>query len=164
MVADPGSGERDFDFLMGSWKVRHRRLAAHHDRDCADWIEWDATADARPALGGLGNADFHSGRLPDGTAFEAMSIRMFVPESRHWRIWWASADAPGQLDPPVEGGFADGRGEFFGAATLNGAPVLVRFVWADITATTAHWEQAFSYDDGSTWDPANWQMEFERVG
>jgi hypothetical protein len=37
----------------------------------------------------------------------------------------------------------------------------VRFIWSGITATSAHWEQAYSSDAGKTWE-RNWVMEYMR--
>jgi hypothetical protein len=39
----------------------------------------------------------------------------------------------------------------------------VLYLWSDITATTARWEQAFSTDGGTTWE-TNWIAEFCRTG
>jgi hypothetical protein len=44
---------------------------------------------------------------------------------------------------------------------LNGQPVRVRFDWTGITATSAHFEQAFSYDDGRSWK-TNWILDLTR--
>jgi hypothetical protein len=44
---------------------------------------------------------------------------------------------------------------------LNGEPVKVRFDWTEITNDSAHWEQAFSYDEGETWT-TNWVMTSTR--
>jgi hypothetical protein len=59
------------------------------------------------------------------------------------------------------GRFADGRGEFYGDDTYNGKDIRARFVWSDITADSARWEQAFSIDGERTWI-TNWIMEFTR--
>jgi hypothetical protein len=37
----------------------------------------------------------------------------------------------------------------------------LRYIWSGITATTAHWEQSFSPDDGTTWE-THGLMDFER--
>ena len=37
----------------------------------------------------------------------------------------------------------------------------VRYVWSEITPSSARWEQAFSVDDGETWE-TNWIMELAR--
>jgi hypothetical protein len=45
---------------------------------------------------------------------------------------------------------------------VNGQPVKVRFEWGHDSASTARWEQAFSYDGGTTWR-TNWIMELTRL-
>jgi hypothetical protein len=59
------------------------------------------------------------------------------------------------------GGFADGRGTFFGDDLHDGRAVRVRYEWMDITPASARWEQAFSIDDGATWE-TNWVMSLAR--
>ena len=41
------NGARDFDFWMGSWKVRNRYLGERL-KGSSDWLEFEATSEARP--------------------------------------------------------------------------------------------------------------------
>ena len=66
------------------------------------------------------------------------------------------------LDAPMRGRFSDGRGRFYGEETFQGRPIRVRFIWTPMTPTTCRWEQAFSEDDGKTWE-TNWIMSFTRM-
>jgi len=151
---------RDFDFWMGSWNVRNRLLRARL-RGSDDWEEFAATAVARPILDGLGNEDeFRTGYRG---GFVAMSFRFFDPVSRRWSIYWADARRPGQLDPPVIGGFSGDTGTFDGTDTFEGRPIRVCFVWSGVTTPAPRWEQAFSDDGGDTWE-TNWIMDFSRAG
>jgi hypothetical protein len=61
-----------------------------------------------------------------------------------------------------ENGEANGVGTFYGQITTNGKPMRLRFVWSQITGTSARWEQAYSPDAGKTWE-TNWTMEFRRA-
>lgn len=152
-------GRHDFDFWMGSWKVRNQRL---RDRlkNSTEWIEFDATVVARSVLDGLGNTDEFRTDWDDG--FIGMSLRLFNPDTRRWAIYWASTRPLGQLEPPVFGGFEGDTGLFLGPDTFDGRDIVVRFLWSGVTTPTPRWEQAFSDDDGATWE-TNWIMDFERA-
>jgi hypothetical protein len=151
-------GARAFDFLMGSWKVHNRRLRERL-KGSTEWVEFEATSVARPLLGGIGNEDeFRTGYWSD---FVGMSFRFFNPETRRWAIYWADSRR-GVLDPPVFGSFSGGTGTFEGKDTFSGLPILVRFTWSRVDTATPRWEQAFSADDGKTWE-TNWVMDMTRV-
>jgi hypothetical protein len=90
---------------------------------------------------------------PHGRPFEGMTLRLFDPNERVWRIWWTSSRYPGRLDPPVVGRFTDGVGLFYADDELDGKPIKVRFEWTDTTTDCPKWNQAFSFDDGLTWKP-----------
>jgi hypothetical protein len=155
-------GRRDFDFLLGHWRVANRRLRDFQDPDCADWVEFDATLVTRPILDGLGNVEsFSVPASSERPAFEGMTLRLFDPERRLWRIWWASSALPGRLEPPMEGSFADRHGRFHGRDEVEGGSIPVRFDWYDLAGTSARWEQAYSFDDGATWR-TNWVWELSR--
>lgn len=158
--AASGPGAHDFDFLIGSWVVEHRRLKtrlAHSD----DWETFSGTCTATPLLAGQANIDDNLLNLPAGE-YRAATLRSYDPVSRSWSIWWLDGRRPHQLDTPVVGGFRNGVGTFYADDQFQGAPVRIRFVWSDITSTSARWQQAFSGDGGATWE-TNWIMEFRRA-
>lgn len=159
-VAQVEKGARDFDFWMGSWQVRNRRLRERL-AGSDDWEEFESKVAARPLPGGLGNEDVYCTNVDGG--FVGMSFRFFDPETGTWSIYWADSRRPGLLDPPVIGSFSGDTGLFEGEDTFEGRPIRVRFLWSGVTTPTPRWEQAFSADGGETWE-TNWVMEFTPTG
>jgi hypothetical protein len=157
-------GRHDFDFFFGSWQQANRKRVKPLVAGDDEWVEFESHSEARPILGGLGNVDtFKAPDFPGRPAFEGFSLRLFDPETGVWRIWWASTVGNGQLDEPVVGQFEDGIGRFECDDVIDGVSVRVRYMWKDITADSATWEQAFSFDDGATWD-TNWITRHTRIG
>ena len=154
------SSARDFDFLMGRWHV-HNRVLRKRLAGEVEWEEWEATSVARPLLDGLGNEDEF--RTEYGGGFVAMSFRFFDPATRLWSIYWVDSRRSGLLDPPVIGSFTGDGGLFEGTDTLDGRPILIRYLWSGVTTATPRWEQAFSDDGGVTWE-TNWVMDFTPMG
>ena len=150
---------RDFDFWMGRWSCRNRRLRQRL-AGSDEWDEFQSTVVARPILDGLGNEDEF--RTDYGGGFVGMSFRFFDPERQRWSIYWADTRRSGELDPPVFGGFSGDTGVFEGDDTFDERPIRVRFIWSGITTPTPRWEQAFSEDGGATWE-TNWIMDFTRA-
>lgn len=151
-------GRHDFDFYHGRWQVQNERLKERLV-DCQEWERFPATQHCRPILGGVGNIDDF---VTDwGGGFRGMTLRLFDLQTRQWSIYWAS-NRTGVLEPPVVGHFENGVGRFYGREQHQGQPVLVRFRWHEITQNQAHWEQAFSADDGQHWE-TNWHMRMTRL-
>jgi hypothetical protein len=150
----------DFDFQIGSWVVKHRRLKERLS-NCTDWEEFAGTSQMRPILGGNGNVEDNVIEFPSG-AYKAIALRSFNPASKSWAIWWLSSAAPHTLDVPVIGRFLDGTGSFFADDTLHGRQVRVRFVWLRTDTQSPRWEQAMSADGGQSWE-TNWTMDFART-
>ena len=150
----------DFDFFVGTWDVTNRRLGEHF-AGSDDWDTFPATSVCRRVWDG--RASFEEMTCPT-KGFSGLTLRLHDPVRDEWSLYWANS-RNGLLDNvPVVGRFApDGVGTFYGDDLDDRRPVRVRFVWDEITATTARWTQAFSADDEKTWE-TNWIMEFTRTG
>jgi hypothetical protein len=148
----------DFDFLVGHWHVDNRRLVKRL-QGSDEWESFEATLRGAPLLDGAGNTDELI--AADGTMI-GMAVRFFNPETQQWSDYWVNK-RDGILQPPVFGAFVDGVGTFEGRDVFAGTPIRVRYIWSEITPTSVRWEQAFSADDGKTWE-TNWVMNMTRTG
>ena len=153
------SGVHDFDFEIGEWRVRHRTKPPMQEK----WaVEFEGTCVTRSLMNGAGNIEEHTFHRPTGVSY-GLALRAYDAKTRQWAIWWVDSRSPHlPMDPPMLGRFDDGVGTFYSDTDMDGKPARVRFIWSGISATTAHWEQAFSFDGGKTWH-TNWEMSFTRT-
>jgi hypothetical protein len=160
-MTDADARITDFDFLVGRWKVQHRRLKARL-AGCTEWESFSGTSELRLLMNGHGTIDDNVIELPAGP-YRAVTLRSYDPSSRQWAIWWLDGRDPLRIDAPMRGGFgSDGSGAFYADEDFDGRPIRVRFLWTDITPQSCCWQQAFSADGGATWE-TNWVMDFTRA-
>ena len=158
-AAETAEGSRDFDFEIGTWKTHVRRLL-NPLTGATTWVEMNGITTVRKVWGGRANLVELDADGPSGH-FHGLSLRLYNPETRKWSLNFASA-RDGTLTTPAIGEFRNGRGEFYNHETLGGKAILVRFVISDITPTSCRFEQAFSADEGKTWE-VNWIATDTRI-
>src|SRR5262249_21127270 len=152
-------GRNDFDFEIGTWRTKLSRLVRPLSGS-KTWVDYEGTSVVRRVLNGRANLVELTVEGPAGR-IEGLSLRLYEPEPARWTIHYANI-RDRLLTPPVSGRFEHGRGEFYGPDTLDGRPILVRFVISDIKPDSCRFEQAFSADEGKTWE-VNWIATDTRV-
>jgi ketosteroid isomerase-like protein len=154
-------GQRDFDFEIGEWATEVRVLRNPMSGKPPVWAEYRGTSVVRDLMDGRANSVELSVAGPAGK-IEGISLRLYDPGARRWSLNFASL-GDGAMTPPVIGSFtADGRGVFYGDDKLGARAIRVRFVITQLSADEARFEQAFSADDGATWE-VNWIAVDRRV-
>jgi hypothetical protein len=148
---------KNFDFLVGTWTVQHRRLVALL-QGSDEWYTFEGSARALTLFGGGVSVD-EIELSADGQ--HGMSVRLYEPDTGAWTIYWVNS-RDGRLQLPVTGFWRNG--EFVGEGTdvYERRPIHARYHWHAITPTSARWEQAFSVDGGSSWE-TNWIMDWSRT-
>jgi hypothetical protein len=153
-------GRHDFDFELGTWKFRVRKLpnalsGGHR------WVELDGTS--KTCRLWHGRAQIEQMEVSGGgQSIEGMTLRLYSPQTRQWSLYWATSKEGTMGGPPNIGEFKNGVGEFYADDLYEGRYVLIRYVWSRITPTSAHFEQSLSDDGGRTW-VANWITDQWRV-
>jgi len=159
-AAEARDGQHDFDFEAGSWKIHLKRME-HPLTGSHTWVEFDGTSVTRKLWDGGAQLERFDTDGPSGHV-QGLTLRLYDPESHRWSLYWANQKS-GELSlPATVGAFKDGRGEFYDQEMWHGKPILVRYVWSEITPNSAHFEQAFSDDWGKTWE-VNWITDQTRV-
>jgi hypothetical protein len=152
-------GAHDFDWEIGTWKTRLRRLAKPLS-ESDEWLEYEGTSVVRAVLDGRANLVELEVEGPAGR-IEGVSLRLYAPQAQQWSLNFANI-RNGLLTQPVLGRFRNGIGEFYGQDELDGRAILVRFVISEVTADSARFEQAYSNDGGRTWE-TNWIATDTRI-
>ena len=154
------SAPTDFNFAIGTWTVKHRRLKDLLS-ETKEWIEFEGSSTTRTILGGFGNLEDNVLHFPN-SSFRAAALRSYDPNTKQWSIWWLDGRFPNKVDVPVVGEFKNKVGLFYAEDVLNNIPTKVRFTWDSTLPENPRWEQAFSTDNGITWQ-TNWTMSFLRL-
>ncbi|CAL2084386.1 hypothetical protein [Tenacibaculum sp. 190524A02b] len=158
--ASTTSSKDDFDFFQGKFVLKNKKRKEIFN-NCNEWITFDSTQEMYKILHGLGNIDNFLA-IRDGKPFEGMTVRLFNPETKLWSMYWADSNR-GKFDPPVVGSFKNNIGYFFTKDIINGKNVLVVFRWDKTDENNPKWGQAFSNDQGKTWE-WNWFMDMTKTG
>lgn len=154
-------GQRDFDFEIGEWTTDVRVLRNPLSGQPPVWAEYRGTSVVRGLMDSRANSVALSVAGPAGK-IEGISLRLYDPGARRWSLNFASL-GDGAMTPPVIGGFdGKGRGIFYGDDRLGARAIRVRFVITQVSADEARFEQAFSADNGATWE-VNWIAVDRRV-
>jgi hypothetical protein len=160
-AAAEASTAKDFDFFMGKWQVRHRRLKQRL-AGSTEWEEYDGTTHWQPILGGIANFNDSVVNRSTGT-YRGMGLRAFDARTNTWTDWYLDGRDPTKVSLDGTGRFVDGVGTFFSDDTFEGKSIKVRGIFKPLGADAAQWEQAFSPDGGQTWE-TNYVMHHKRIG
>ena len=144
--------ENDFAFHIGTWQTKLKVLK-NPLSNSTTWVEFEGTSIVREVCNGKANMVELTVQGMAGK-IEGVSLRLYNPLTKQWSLNYANMKT-GNLEIPAVGGFKNGSGEFYNEDTFNGKKILVRFIISGITKNSIHFEQAFSDDNGKTWE-INW--------
>ncbi|NVK23179.1 MAG: DUF1579 domain-containing protein [Kangiellaceae bacterium] len=150
---------KDFDFIIGNWLVKHQKLL-NPLSNSQEWIMFEGNSSTNKILNGFGNLEDNVIHLPNQT-YHAAAVRSYNSETNTWSIWWLDSRFPEIMGIPVVGTFKNRIGTFYANEIFKGKGIKVRFIWNATEPSVPKWEQAFSLDDGVTWE-TNWIMHFHK--
>lgn len=149
-----------FDSHIGTWHTMLKRLKDPLTSS-STWLAYEGTTTVRAVLHGRANlaeleVEGEAGRI------DGISLRLYDPRTEQWTLNYANL-ANGTLTTPSIGRFEGTRGEFYSDEVIGGRDVRVRFVIEPQGSDVIRFEQAFSIDNGRTWE-VNWIATDTRVG
>ncbi|MGH3762757.1 hypothetical protein [Actinophytocola sp.] len=153
-------GQRDFDWEIGTWRTTVRVLAEPLSESADEWLQFTGTSIVRPLLDRRANVLEFEVSGPNGR-IDALNLRLYEPQAQRWSLTFVNI-RDGLLTPAVYGGFHNGVGTFHGDDQLGGRPIKVRFLIFRQGPNKARFEQAYSADDGTTWE-TNWIAVDRRI-
>ncbi len=152
------SSKNDFDFLEGKWNIKNKKLRSRLT-DSDEWIEFNATHEMRKVLTSIGNVENFCATI-DGKLYEGMGVRLFNPSTKLWSIYWCDNNL-GIMEKPVIGSFENNIGSFFCKDIFKDKEIIMQFQFDATNPDKPVWSQAFSADNGKTWE-WNWYMYFSK--
>ena len=153
ITASKTSSANDFDFLAGKWTMDNKRLKTRLN-NCTEWVEYKSDDENYgPVLNGIANIDIYrtSYNQVNDKPYEGLTLRLFNPQTKLWSLYWVDSNT-GVLDPPVVGSFEGSVGTFYCKDIFQGKPIIVMFKWDKTDPNNPVWSQAFSPDNGKTWE------------
>lgn len=153
ITASRTSSANDFDFLAGKWTMDNKRLKTRLN-NCTEWVEYKSDDENfGPVLNCIANIDIYrtSYNQVNDKPYEGLTLRLFNPQTKLWSLYWVDSNI-GVLDPPVVGSFEGSVGTFYCKDIFQGKPILVMFKWDKTDPNNPVWSQAFSPDNGKTWE------------
>jgi hypothetical protein len=149
-AAERPDGAHDFDFNFGTWHTHIKRLTKPLSGS-TDFVTLDGTVTVHKLWDGMGQIEDFEADGPNGH-IQGMTLFLYNPKSRQWSQSWVNS-TDGILNPPMIGGFKNGRGELISQETLDdGRTVLIRAVWSDFKPDSHHFEEDYSDDGGKSWE------------
>ncbi len=153
-------GSHDFDWEVGVWNTHLRVLRQNSDGTTA-WVTYEGTSNVISIWNCRADMVQLEATGPGGRHIEAINLRMYDEETHQWNLNFANVEAA-MFGVPTIGEFRDGIGTFYDEEPIGGREVLVRGMWSQITATSAHFVQSISDDGGRTWQ-TNWVADDTRI-
>jgi hypothetical protein len=161
------NGSTDFAFLEGTWNIANKRRQVNllttdpQTNKAHDWQEFPARHTGQVLIENKVLLDRYEATFPSGFQLIGITVRAYDEATGLWSLIWLDNRQPPDFRP-LMGQFKDGIGIFEQVIeTPDGRPLHVKFTWDNLSENTARWQQAFSVDDGQTWD-TNWVMDFSR--
>ncbi len=145
-------GKQDFDWEIGTWDTKLQRLSEPLSGKLK-WLEYEGTTVVKPLMGKRSNVVEFDVRGAAGQ-ITGVSLRLYQPASKQWTLHFANL-ANGLMTEPMQGSFSNGLGSFFGQDSVDGRKVRVRFLIIPVNKDQWRFEQAYSADEGKTWEN-NW--------
>lgn len=153
------SSPNDFDFFVGRRRIFNTRLKSRLTHS-NEWVKSTTVVEMQKIFtNSIVNID--KGSFEGPPPFEGMTVRLFNPQTKLWSLYWVN-NILGTMDAPVVGSFENGVGHFFGKINWQGKKVIAVFRWDVRDKENPKWSQAFSPDNGTTWE-WNWYMTYEKI-
>jgi hypothetical protein len=160
IIPSKNSSEKDFDFFDGSWNVTGKRLKTRlHNSN--EWVDFTAKLKCSKIIQGFGNEEPYYQKV-NGQDFEAFTLRLFDTKTRLWSIYYANPNYVSMESPQV-GSFENNIGLFYSKDTWEGKKIIIVYKWDRTNPDKPTMSQAFSTDNGKTWE-WNLRQHFEKTG